>query len=68
MNWFEKWFLKRVFKKQVQQGVFHHSNIMELYSMIGEAAKTEFREDNNATLKYFLTDCFNKAFLKIKDN
>ena len=66
MNWFEKWFLKQVFKKQVRQGVFHHANIIELYTMIGNAARDEFHEDNDPTLKHFLKECFDSSLNNIK--
>jgi len=67
MNWFEKWFLKSVFKKQVRQGYFHHSNIIELYTMINDAARDEFHEDNDATLKHFLQECFKTSLTKTKE-
>jgi len=66
MNWFEKWFLKQVFKKQVKQSFFHYANIIELYTMIGNVARDEFHEDNDPTLKQFLKECFDSSLNNIK--
>ena len=57
MNKFERWFLKRIFAKQVRQGM-HEQNIVELFKMIREAANNEFTEDNEITLDIFMADCY----------
>jgi hypothetical protein len=64
MNKFERWFLNRVFQKQVRQGYKHQENITELYTMIREAAEKEFNEDNVPTLNSFLTECFELSLRK----
>lgn len=55
MNKIESWFLKRIFKREVKQG-HHYRRIVDLYSMITEAARAEFTEDNIPTLNQFLID------------
>lgn len=58
MNSFEKWFLKRIFKKQVRQGFDHDKRIAELYAMIREASRNEFTEDNEITADDYLREWF----------
>ena len=58
MNIFERWFLKKVFRKQVVQGYDHDKKIMELYTMIREAVENEFTEDNKLTRDDYLTEWF----------
>ena len=48
--------LKKIAKKAVIQGD-HQYNIIEYYAVLIKAAKDEFYEDNNITLKTFLEDC-----------
>lgn len=62
MNAAESNFLKLMLKREVRQGFSHQANIIELYKMIREAAEAEFNEDNEATLRSFLTGCFDKAY------
>ena len=57
MNRFERWFLQRVFRKQVRQGG-HDQRITELYSMIRAAAEQEFTEDNEPMLNDSLVEWF----------
>jgi hypothetical protein len=64
MNKFERWFLNRVFQKQVRQGYKHQENITELYTMIREVAEKEFSEDNVPTLNSFLTERFELSLRK----
>ena len=61
MNWFERWFLKRLCKKLVIQGPAHRRNIIEYYSIMQEAAKKEFYEDNKPTLDSFLEECHKES-------
>jgi len=58
MTRFERWFLNRVFRKQVRQGYDHPQRITELYTMIRVAAENEFTEDNVPTLNDFLNERF----------
>ena len=58
MNIFERWFLKKVFRKQVVQGYDHDKKIMELYTMIREAVENEFTEDSKLTRDDYLTEWF----------
>lgn len=61
MNKFEKWFLKRVFRKQVVQGHDHDKRITELYTLIREAVENEFTEDNKPTRDDYLTEWFKES-------
>lgn len=65
MSKFERWFLNRVFRKQVRQGFDHDKNITELYTMIREAAEQEFYEDNIPTLNHSLTEWFQNSLRKL---
>lgn len=65
MNKFERWFLNRVFRKQVCQGFDHPQRITELYTMIRVAAEREFYEDNVVTLNSVLTEWFEKSLRKL---
>lgn len=58
MNFFEKWFLKRIFAREVTQGYTHASNITRIYCMVREAARAEFTEDSDASLDAFLQERF----------
>jgi len=60
MNWFEKWMLIRTIKKIVKQGN-QYTKISALYHMILTLSRAEYTEDNDMTLKMFLTDCFNNG-------
>lgn len=57
----ERYFLERLFRKQVKQGIDHNVRIRELYTMIRLAAEEEFTEDNIDTLNEFLTRQFNNS-------
>jgi len=56
MTKLERWFLKRLLRREVRQGN-HKQRIVRLYVLIAEACKDEFTEDNKPTLDAFLTDC-----------
>ena len=58
MTKFEKWFISRVFKREVTQGPNHAQNIADIYAMVKSAAEKEFTEDNVPTLEFFLQDRF----------
>lgn len=64
MTIFERWFLTRVFRKQVRQGYDHAQNITELYRMIRVAAEQEFTEDNLVTQNSYLTEWFENSLRK----
>ena len=61
LNWFEKWLLKRTFKKVVKQGFYHDIHITNLYNMIREATHNEFTEDNTITLDSNLKHWFEQS-------
>ena len=58
MTNFEKWFIKRVLKREVVQSHTHAQNIKNLYCMIREAVENEFAEDNIPTTNAFLKEQF----------
>ena len=58
MTRFERWFLKRVFAKEVLQGPAHFKNTIGLYEMVREAWYEEFTEDNAPTISSCLEECF----------
>ena len=58
MNWFERWFLRRIIRKQVRQGYTHDKRITALYREIHDAAKREFYEDNVYTRNAYLREWF----------
>lgn len=58
MNWFERWFLRRIIRKQVRQGYTHDKRITALYREIHDAAKREFYEDNVYSRNAYLREWF----------
>lgn len=54
------WILPKICRYLVKQGVLHDVKISRYYSIMLHAARKEFSEDNDKTLKSFLTDCFNR--------
>ena len=56
MNWFDKWFLKKLTKKITIQSSQHQENIQEYYSYIIEAAQKVFTEDNDHSLRSFMEE------------
>jgi hypothetical protein len=64
MTVFERWFMKRIIKREVRQGYDHALRITLLYAMIREASENEFTEDNVPTLNHFLTERFNFSLRK----
>lgn len=61
MTQLERWFLGRIFRREVIQGNDHDTRIRKLYQMISEACEEEFREDNAPTLSAFLSECFEQT-------
>jgi len=53
--------LKWIAEKIVIQSHHHQNNIIEYYKILADAAREEFREDNDASLNSFLTECFKKS-------
>jgi len=64
MTKIERWFLNRVFRKQVRQGFDHPQRITELYQMIRIACENEFYEDNVTSQNSYLTEWFEKSLRK----
>ena len=58
MNWFERWVMLRVIRRQVRQGYDHPQRIAQLYAMINQACRDEFTEDNEPTIRSALRDWF----------
>ena len=59
MTKLERWIFKKIIRKEIKQGPTHRQNLIKLYSLISDAAKEEFNEDNWETLSDFLIECFN---------
>jgi hypothetical protein len=57
MNRFFKFLLKYICRRIVIQGWNHKQNIIEYYSILADAAREEFTEDNDVTLNEFLSVC-----------
>lgn len=55
---FERWMLKKIFSRIMQQGPHHMQNIQEVYRLVDQAAKKQFNEDNDATRLEYLTEQF----------
>jgi len=63
---FQKRILRWICRKLVVQGPNHQGNITEYYKIMVEAAKDQFREDNDPTLQHFLEECQTNAFNSTK--
>lgn len=50
MNRLEKWFFKRILRKEVRQSYDHGRRISELYGLVRQACEQEFFEDNAPTM------------------
>ena len=57
--------LKKIAQKAVIQGD-HKANIILYYSILIDAARDEFTEDNRPTLAGFLKDCHKEALEKMQ--
>lgn len=67
MNRLDQWLLKRICKKLVKQGPKHKSRIAQYYKIMADAARQEFYEDNEPTLKGFLDECYEGALEESQD-
>ena len=54
---FERWMLKRIFKRIVIQSEHHQNNITETFQMMRDACNEQFTEDNAPTMDAFMLDC-----------
>jgi hypothetical protein len=61
MNKLELWFFRRILRKMVRQGHLHQRRIIGVYTLIAEAARNEFYEDNLPTLDANLKFWFETA-------
>lgn len=53
--------LRWICRKLVKQGPLHRLRIVAYYSIMREAAESEFTEDNKPTLRAFLGECHYEA-------
>ena len=58
---FERWMLKRIFSRIVQQSPNHMKNIQEVYRLLDQEVKNQFYEDNDATRRAYLTEQFEEG-------
>ena len=63
MNRFERWFLMRVFKRQLTQGYGHFDNLQELFRMIYWTWAREFTEDNRSTHDTCMRDALERTLV-----
>jgi len=64
MSWFKRFLLRWICRNIVIQGPGHTGNIVEYYRIMNESARFEFCEDNEPTLKAFLSACHETAWKK----
>lgn len=64
MTVFERWFLRRIIKKQVRQDYDHNEKITDIYREIRIACENEFYEDNLVTMNTNLTEWFEASLRK----
>jgi len=58
----QTWLLQRIFKSVVTQGN-HRKRIIAVNSILTQAARAEFTEDNKPTLDGFLEECHKESLL-----
>lgn len=58
LNCLELWLLKKIFKRAVIQSHQHANNITKIYTLLHEAARDQFTEENSPTLDDFLRERF----------
>jgi len=58
MTKFERWFIKRVLRKEFIQGPRHHLNAAGMYALIREVWQDQFTEDNQPTTDVMLREAF----------
>jgi hypothetical protein len=68
MNTFERWYMKRIIKKEIVQGKWHFARTEAMMTMIIDAWRTEFNEDNLPTTKAILHECLESAIEKANEN
>ena len=64
MNRFQRWYMKRIIKKEIVQGQWHFARTEAMMTMIIEAWRKEFNEDNLQTTKAILHECLESAIEK----
>ena len=64
MNKLQLWFLKKTADQLVIQGFHHRQRIIKYFSILVNAARNEFTEDNKPTLDCFLKECLQEALDK----
>lgn len=67
MNRFERWFLRRIIRREVRQGYTHDLRITALYREIHDAARREFYEDNVSSRNEYLREWFENSLDKVPD-
>lgn len=65
MSPFERWFMKRIIRKEVRQGYDHQERITEMYRMIRVACEDEFYEDNLITQNAYLREWHEASLRKL---
>ena len=65
MNRFERWFLRRIIKREVRQSYDHNIRITDLYKEIRIACENEFTEDNVATMNHALREWFELSLRRV---
>jgi hypothetical protein len=58
---FQMWILRKVFKAAMIQSSYHQRNLVTIQILLLEVMRAEFYEDNDATLDYFVRDCYIEA-------
>ena len=64
---FQQWLLRIVAEDAVIQSHHHQDNIKKYYQIVYNAAKEEFNEDNDITLKSLLLELFMKSINADRD-
>ena len=64
MNRFQRWYMKRIIKKEIVQGHWHFARTEAMMTMIIDAWQKEFYEDNLPTTKAILHECLESAIEK----
>lgn len=60
-----KYILEILAERLVIQGPWHTERITEYFTILIQAARNEFTEDNKPTLEYFLKECFDDALERV---
>lgn len=67
MTRFERWYMKRVIRKEIVSGRWHFARTEEMMSMIIDAWRREFHEDTPETTKAILHECLASAIEKVAE-